>query len=119
MDWNVFGWEAFCEAAGRLLDEFPDADGIFSGDLGVVACMNTAGKRGMRIPEDISLVGFDATSVTQMVYPHVTAVRQNTPLLAEVSVSTLLDQIEQRRDILHRQILNVEICYGGTTRCAG
>lgn len=119
MDWNVFGWEAFCEAASRLLDEFPDADGIFSGDLGVVACMNTAGKRGMRIPEDISLVGFDATSVTQMVYPHVTAVRQNTSLLAEVSVSTLLDQIEQRRDILHRQILNVEICYGGTTRYAG
>ena len=73
----------------------------------------------MRIPEDISLVGFDATSVTQMVYPHVTAVRQNTSLLAEVSVSTLLDQIEQRRDILHRQILNVEICYGGTTRYAG
>ena len=31
----------------------------------------------------------------------------------------LLDQIEQRRDILHRQILNVEICYGGTTRYAG
>lgn len=79
--------------------------------------MNIAGKRGMRIPEDISLIGFDATSVTQMVSPQITAVRQNTPLLAEVSVSTLLDQIEQRRDILHRQILNVDICFGGTTKC--
>lgn len=117
MDWNVFDWEAFCEAADRLMDEYPDADGIFSGDLGVVACMNAARKRGMRIPEDISLIGFDATSVTQMVYPQITAVRQNTPLLAEVSVSTLLDQIEQRRDILHRQILNVEISRGGTTKC--
>lgn len=117
MDWNVFGWEAFCEAADRLMDEYPNVDGIFSGDLGVVACMNAARKRGMQIPEDISLIGFDATSVTQMVYPQVTAIRQNTPLLAEVSVSTLLDQIEQRRDILHRQILNVEICCGGTTKC--
>lgn len=116
MDWNVFSWEAFYEAARNLVDEYSDIDGIFAGDLGVVAYMNMASQRGMHIPEDISLVGFDATSVTKMVYPHITAIRQNVPLLAEVSVNTLLDQIEQRRDILHRQILNVEVCYGGTTK---
>lgn len=116
MDWNVFHWEAFQEIALKVLDQHPDIDGIFAGDLGAVACMNLAKQRGMRIPDDISLVGFDATSVTQMADPHVTAIRQNIPLLAEVSVDTLLDQIEQRRDILHRQILNVEISYGGTTK---
>lgn len=117
MDWNVFGWEAFYETALKLLNDYPDIDGIFAGDLGVVACMNIAMQRGMRIPEDISLVGFDATSVTQMVYPHITSIRQNVPQLAEVSVNTLLDQIEQRREILHRQILNVDVCYGQTTKC--
>lgn len=116
MDWNVFSWEAFCETARKLMDDHPDIDGLFAGDLGAVACMNIAWQRGMRIPEDISLIGFDATSVTQMVYPHITAIRQNVPLLAEVSVNTLLDQIEQRRGILHRQILNVDVCYGGTTK---
>lgn len=75
-----------------------------------------ARQRGMDIPSDISLVGFDATSVTQMIHPQLTAIRQNVELLAAVSVNTLLDQIEQRRDILHRQILNVEVSYGGTTK---
>ncbi len=115
MDWNVFDWGAFYETADRIMKEYPAVDGIFAGDLGVIACMNMAGQRGMRIPEDISLVGFDATSVTRMVYPAVTSIRQNVRLLAEVSVNTLLDQIEQRRDILHRQILNVDVCYGKTT----
>lgn len=116
MDWNVFGWEAFCEKARRVMEEYDTVDGVYSGDLGAVACMNMARQRGMRIPEDISLIGFDATSVTQMVYPQVTAIRQNVLQLAEVSVNTLLDQIEQRKDTLHRQILNVDICYGGTTK---
>lgn len=116
MDWNVFDWEAFHKTALRIIETHPHIDGIFSGDLGAVACMNMARQRGMRIPEDISLIGFDATSVTRMVYPQLTAIRQNVELLAEVSVSTLLDQIEQRRGILHRQILNVDISYGGTTK---
>ncbi len=115
MDWNVFDWKAFCEAARKIMKEYDMIDGIFAADLGAVACMNMARQGGMQIPGDISLIGFDATSVTQMVYPHVTAIRQNVSLLAEVSVNTLLDQIEQRRDILHRQILNVDVCYGGTT----
>lgn len=117
MDWNVFSWKAFYETAQKFMDNYPDIDGIFAGDLGVVACINIAMQRGMRIPEDISLVGFDATSVTQMVYPHITSIRQNVGQLAEVSVNTLLDQIERRRDILHRQILNVDVCYGQTTKC--
>lgn len=116
MDWNVFSWEAFHKTARKILEEYPNTDGIFSGDLGAIACMNMARQKGLRIPEDLSLVGFDATSPTQMVYPRLTAIRQNIPLLAEVSVSTLLDQIEQRREILHRQILNVDVCLGGTTR---
>lgn len=71
---------------------------------------------GMKVPEDICFVGFDATSLTRMVYPVVTAIRQNVELLAEISVNTLLDQIEQRKNVPHRQILEVDIQSGGTTR---
>lgn len=116
MDWNVFDWEAFHKTAWKIMEKHSNIDGIFSGDLGAVACMNAARERGMHIPEDISLVGFDATSVTQMVHPRLTAIRQNVELLAEVSVNTLLDQIEQRRSTLHRQILSVDVYLGGTTK---
>lgn len=77
--------------------------------------MNVALQRGMKVPEDICFVGFDATNITRMVYPRVTAIRQNVELLAEVSVNTLLDQIEQRKNVPHRQILDVEIQFGQTS----
>ena len=69
----------------------------------------------MKIPEDICFVGFDATSITRMVYPVVTSIRQNVELLAEVSVNTLLDRVEQRKNVPHRQILDVDIQFGQTT----
>ncbi len=50
-----------------------------------------------------------------MVYPRLTAIRQNVELLAEVSVNTLLDIVEQRKNVPHRLILDVEIQSGGTT----
>lgn len=116
MDWNTFDWDAHYKMAQEIFDKNPDIDGVFSGDLGTVACMNVALQRGMKVPEDICFVGFDATSLTRMVYPVVTAIRQNVELLAEISVNTLLDQIEQRKNVPHRQILEVDIQSGGTTR---
>lgn len=115
MDWNIFQWEAFYKAASDIMAEYPDIDGIFAGDLGAVACMNVAQQKGMQIPGDLCLIGFDATNVTRMVYPHITSIRQNVELLAELSVNTLLDQIEQRKNVPHRQILDVDIQYGNTT----
>lgn len=116
MDWNTFEWDAYYGMAQKILKKHPDIDGVFGGDLGIVACMNVALQRGMKIPEDICFVGFDATSITRMVYPVVTSIRQNVELLAEISVNTLLDQVEQRKNVPHRQILEVDIQRGGTTR---
>lgn len=119
MDWNTFHWDAHYRMAEEIFRKHPDIDGVFSGDLGAAACMNVALQKGMRIPEDICLVGFDATSITRMVYPCLTAIRQNVELLAEISVNTLLDQVEQRKNVPHRQILEVDIQRGGTTRAEG
>ncbi len=114
MEWNIFNWDAHCKMAEEIFRTHPDIDGIFGGDLAAIACLNMAQRRGMQIPEDISIIGFDAMSPASMVYPPLTAVKQNVELLAEVSVNTLLDMVEQRKNVPHRLILDVEIQHGGT-----
>lgn len=114
MEWNMFHWDAHYKMAEEIFQNHPDIDGIFGGDLAAIACLNMALKRGMRVPEDISIIGFDATTPANMVYPRLTAIRQNVELLAEVSVNTLLDLVEQRKNVAHRLILDVEIQAGGT-----
>lgn len=114
MDWNTFDWETHYKMAERMLKEHPDIDGVFGGDIAAVACMNVALQKGRRPQKDISIIGFDAMSITRMVYPRLTAIRQNVELLAEISVNTLLDMIEERKHVPHRQILDVEIQRGET-----
>ncbi len=114
MEWNIFHWDAHYKMAEEIFRNHPDIDGIFGGDLAAIACLNIAQRKGMRVPEDISIIGFDATTPANMVYPQLTAIRQNVELLAEVSVNTLLDMVEQRKNVPHRLILDVEIQRGGT-----
>ena len=114
MEWNIFNWEAHYKMAEEIFRLQPDIDGIFGGDLAALACLNAAQRRGLRVPEDISIVGFDAMAPTSMVYPQLTAFRQNVELLAEVSVNTLLDMVEQRKNVPHRLILDVDLQRGGT-----
>ena len=82
--------------------------------MAAIACLNVALQKGKKIPQDIKLVGFDAMDITKMVCPQLTAIRQNVELLAELSVNTLLDMVEQRKNVPHRQILEVEIQDGKT-----
>lgn len=115
MDWNVFDWDAHYKMAESIFEVHKDIDGVFGSDLAAVACMNVAFHTGKRVPEDIRLIGFDATSLTRMICPQITAIRQNLSLLAELLVNTLLDLVEQRKGVPHRQILDVEIQQGETT----
>ena len=86
--------EAF-EAAQRLLDSDIEFDAIFTASdliaLGVMKCLQ---KNGIRIPEDVSLVGFDDIPASTYVTPALTTVKQDTRLAAEALFGNLLKMIE-------------------------
>lgn len=114
MGWNIFSWEAHYKMAEEIFRLHPDVDGIFGSDLAALACLNVAQRKGIRVPKDLSIIGFDAMAPSGMVYPQLTAIRQNVELLAEISVNALLDMVEQRKNVPSRLILDVEIQRGGT-----
>lgn len=116
MDWNTFVWDAHYKKMEACMKANPGIDGVFGSDIASVACMNVALQQGMKIPEDLSLIAIDGTDITRMVYPRLSAIRQNVQLLAEVSVNTLLDLACDRKRVPHRQILDVEIQRGETLR---
>jgi LacI family transcriptional regulator len=53
--------------------------------------------RGLRVPADVSVVGFDDTIEAAIVSPALTTVRQPLAELGRTAVSLLLRQIENRR----------------------
>ena len=79
------------EAAMRLLGRADDLTAIFAfGDVIALGALRAATDRGLRIPLDISLVGFDCVDVSQYSVPRLTTVRQDAGLLARRGVEALI-----------------------------
>jgi len=82
------------EAAQRLLalDARPTA--IFcANDEMAIGCMNAARALKLRVPEDLSLIGFDDVSAASIVRPQLTTIRHPLPLMAQAAVQELMRRI--------------------------
>ena len=102
-DWSIPRAE---RAAEQLLvaDDPPTAIFAFN-DNGAIGTLNVARRRGLRVPEDLSIVGFDDTFQAQIVSPTLTTVKQPLAELGRMGVSLLTRLIEgQRLDALRIEL---------------
>jgi LacI family transcriptional regulator len=96
--YSDFRIEGGREAAARLLG-LPDAPtAIFAfNDSMAVGALQAASARGLRVPADVSVAGFDDTIEATITVPALTTVRQPLAELGRTAVSLLLRQMENRR----------------------
>ena len=59
-----------------------------------IGVLDTIHDRGMRIPQDISVVGFDNIQMSEQVTPSLTTVSQQIEEKGRISVNLLMDLIE-------------------------
>lgn len=114
MAWNMLNYEYYQETMEKYMDFYDQVDGVFAADIGAIYCLNIALKRGMKVPEDIKIVGYDAMDLSRMVTPCLTSVKQDVELLALRCVETVLALVEERGDIDYHQIVDVSMQEGGT-----
>jgi LacI family transcriptional regulator len=85
-------------AACRLLDLDEPPTAIFaSNDNMAMGAMQAARERGLRLPEDLSVVGFDDFEMARVVTPKLTTVRQPLEELGRTAVSLLMRLIDGQR----------------------
>lgn len=91
-----FSIESGLRLGGELLDLPERPTAIFTGsDLQALGVMNAAGQRSLKIPGDLSIVGFDDIAQAALTSPPLTTVRQPLAQLASMAVGMLTEQIEQ------------------------
>lgn len=82
-------------AAKLLLDSGTDFDGLFAGsDLIAIGAMRALGEAGLRIPEDVAIVGFDDIPAASVTTPPLTTLMQDTKHAGALLVDTLMAQVE-------------------------
>ena len=62
-------------------------------------------EKGLRIPEDISIAGYDGTKVSQLVQPRITTIRQNTSEIGREAARRLIGNIENPRTSLVERVV--------------
>ena len=59
----------------------------------------------MRIPQDISIAGYDGTRISQILYPKLTTIKQNTELIGEEAATRLVGAIEKPKTTLVERVV--------------
>ncbi|NPV87814.1 MAG: LacI family DNA-binding transcriptional regulator [Anaerolineae bacterium] len=102
--------------ASALLDLPNPPTAIFaSNDVMAMGVMDAVRNRGLRIPDDISVVGFDNIAQSAMVYPPLTTVQQPLEQMGRVATQMLLGILKDPEKEAGRIELPTELIVRGST----
>ena len=114
LPWNSFGFEEPLLLAEKIFDDFSDVDGILGSDVSVMSCLQVAVRRGINVPEQLKLVAYDGTVLTQNGIRKLTAVRQPIGELAKVAAQKIVSIINGKQDdlpwVLPPTLISGETC---------
>jgi len=97
------------EAAHEIFNMDPRPDGLFiSNDFHAITCMRELIRLGIRVPEDIAIVGFNNDFMSRMVEPALTTIDNPAMLMGELAASHLLQQLNGNLRIAHNNTILVE-----------
>ena len=103
---GYFTYRSGLEVAERLLDTFHPTAIFASNDDMAAATMAVAHRKGLDVPGDISVAGFDDTPLATTVWPELTTVRQPIADMAREAVRLLIEQIRGRRGKAAPQVVH-------------
>lgn len=89
-------------AMERLLDQMPELTAVFAmSDVTAIGVIRAIRDRGMRVPENISVVGFDGIEMGSFLTPKLATVCQDGDAIARQSVKLLLASIHDNASAAH------------------
>ncbi|NLX09169.1 MAG: LacI family transcriptional regulator [Chloroflexi bacterium] len=112
-----FTIEGGYQAMNDLLDSGAAFTAVFAGNDSMAFGIQTAlRERGLHVPGDISIVGFDDIPESAHLVPGLTTVRQDFQLLGQLAVEYLLNLIENRDTPIYQRVLSPRLVIRGSTR---
>ncbi|MFJ9552865.1 LacI family DNA-binding transcriptional regulator [Nocardiopsis sp. NPDC101807] len=87
-----FSVEGGAESMARLLDTGPAPDAVFAGsDMMAIGGLRVLRERGLRVPDDVALVGYDDTVMAQHSDPPLSTIHQPTVQMGREMARLLVD----------------------------
>jgi len=113
------GWftrEGGMRAMEVLLARHPDIDAVFAAsDLMAAGAMHVIYGAGLRVPEDVAIVGFDDSIIALSTQPQLSSVRQSMEVMGRELVNALLRTIETHDDVARHLVLETALVVRGSS----
>lgn len=100
-----FSYNSSYRAMQQLLSQDLPITAVFAmSDVMAIGAMRAIFDAGLRVPEDISIIGFDGTLLADYYNPKIVTIRQGYEEIAKRSVEILLNMIDLNKQAVHELI---------------
>lgn len=95
---GLFTYRSGLDAAEELLDQTDPPSAIFaSNDDMAAACVAVAHRRGLDVPSDLTVVGFDDSAIAMTIWPELTTIHQPIADMSRAAVDLLVAMLRGKR----------------------
>lgn len=92
---EAYGIDAGFESMNRLLDRDSSMTAVFAvSDLSAIGAMKSINKKGLKVPDDISLISCDDLEIVSHLTPSLTTTRIDRKRMAELGIELLMERIK-------------------------
>lgn len=96
-----------------IIDPFLESNSIDAvlavNEITAIHAMSTARKKGFRIPEDISFIGFTDGLLSKYAEPKLTSIAQHGDRMGEIAAEMLIERVETEYDEDQEEVFRTEI----------
>lgn len=116
IDCKIFSHQAGIEAMEAILQKQLNITAIFaSSDEIAAGAMSAAIRNGIKIPDQLSIIGYDNTKIAEMIIPSLTTVAQPLHDMGMVA-ATMLFEMKETGEVTQSRIMSHEIVERETVR---
>lgn len=112
---NMFSNDENIEQVKYMFENYKNVDGVFATDNLAILVIKEAKKRGIRVPEDLKVVGYDGTENAEMFIPTLTTIKQPIKDICKDTVDILIKLINGEKLDIVESIHPVILRKGETT----
>lgn len=113
-EWDALSYAYNKNIIWKYLDIIRTADGLLANDIGAMSCITVAQKVGIKVPEQLRIIGYDGTEMTNLTYPELACIVQDCVALAKCCVDMVLDMVDGNEPESMEVLFPVSWKQGGT-----
>lgn len=115
---NAITYEEGVKASNQLFDLNPIPDGLFApGDIIAVSAIQTAKKRGILVPDQLAVIGFNNDPISEIIDPNLTTISHPAEKMGKAAAEIIIKNLKSSKnnDVKEITFLNTEVLIRAST----